>query len=179
MKRTQLTVIALCAVLVVVFAGCAKYKITTPLEQPLDTAAKWRMGEIVDALPPDMEVEDKPDDFQYAVLADKIREQIEKKKIFNSMADFGSGNLEIAGSIIEYRKGSGFLRFMIGFGAGSSVLTVELQVRDRTTGAVLFSGNFKGVVSSWAESGEKCFDTVAKDFAKALEKQQKKLLPRG
>ena len=176
MKTMQLSMIALCAVLLVVAAGCANYKITTPLEQPLDTAAQWRIGEIRDALPPDMEVEDKPDAYQYTVLGDKIREQIEKKKIFGNLAYSQPGQLEITGSIIEFKKGSGFLRFLIGFGAGNSVLTTELQVRNRESGAVLFSGNFKGVVSSWAESGEKCFDAVAKDFAKALQKQQKKLL---
>jgi hypothetical protein len=162
--------------LVVMLAGCATYKVTTPLEQPIDTAASWRMGQIRDALPPDIEAEDKPDEFQYTVLADKIREQIDKKKIFGSVADPTSKKLEISGSIIEYKKGSGFLRFMIGFGAGSAVLTTELQVRNLETGAVLFSGNFKGTVSSWSESGDKCFDTVAKGFAKALEKEQKRLL---
>jgi hypothetical protein len=176
MNSRTVLVTLLWASVILLAAGCASYKVTTPLEQPLDTSAKWCMVEIRDALPPDIEAEDKPDEFQYTILADKIREQIIKKKIFAGLADPGSCQLEITGSIIEYKKGSGFLRFMIGFGAGNAVLTTELQVRNRVTGAVLFSGNFRGTVSSWAEAGKKCFDTVAKDFAKALEKQQKQLL---
>ena len=176
MKKTQFTLLALCAILLAAFAGCAQYKITTPLEMPLSAEDNWRMGEIRDELPPDMEAEDKPEQHHFEMLADKIAQQIEKKKIFGVPASSLSGKLEVGGSIIEFKRGSGFLRFLVGFGAGNAVLTTELHVQETATGKVLFSGNFKGVVSSWGESGDKCFDAVAKNFAKALEKEQKKLL---
>ncbi len=157
-------------------AGCATYKVTTPLEEPLNTTATWHIGEIRDALPADMDPEDRPSESHITLLKSHLKEQLEKKKLFQVAGAPGADVFDITGSILEFKKGSGFVRFLIGFGLGNAVLTVELQLRNRFTGEVLFSGNFKQQVSSWAESGDECFKRVAKDFAKALEKQQKKLL---
>jgi curli biogenesis system outer membrane secretion channel CsgG len=90
-------------------------------------------------------------------------------------ADEGA-NLEVTGSILEYKKGSGWLRFFIGFGAGNAVVNTELRLVDASSGKLLFSGNFKQKVSGWGETGDATWKRIAKDFAKALEKQNKKLI---
>jgi hypothetical protein len=174
LRSARLALLWASAVLLV--AGCASYKVTTPLEKPLDTAAGWRIGEIRDALPPDMDPEDKPESGDISLLVGHLKSQLEKKKLFQSEGLPIADQLEVTGSILEYKKGSGFVRAVIGFGLGDAVLTVELQLRNATTGEVLFSGNFKGRVSDWTETGDKCFEMVAKDFAKELDKQQKKIL---
>jgi hypothetical protein len=48
----------LCALLILL--GCANYKITHELEQPIDRAGICYIGEIHDELPLDFEEEDKP-----------------------------------------------------------------------------------------------------------------------
>ncbi len=80
---------------------------------------------------------------------------------------------EITGSILGYKAGSGFLRFMIGFGAGSAKMLTHLELRDTTNDQTIFGGNFEGTVKSWAESGSEMFKRVARDFSKELEKQFK------
>ena len=82
--------------------------------------------------------------------------------------DGGECAYEVRGSILEYKRGSGFLRFMIGFGAGSAKVVTELSLVDLGDGGTVFSGNFEGTVGSWGESGEAMYKRVAKDFRKAL-----------
>jgi len=176
MRHQKILLFGLIALLLLGLGGCAKYKITTPLEQSLNTTASWRIGEIRDGLPSDMDPEDKPDEFNIMKLKNFLKEELEKRNLFQETGLASSDQLEVTGNILEYKKGSGLVRALIGFGIGNAVLTIELELRNRTTGKTLFAGNFKQTVSDWKESGEKCFKRVAKDFAKALEKQQKKLL---
>jgi hypothetical protein len=78
---------------------------------------------------------------------------------------------EVAGGVLGYKEGSGFLRFMVGFGAGSGKILTHLELRDLASGETIYGGNFEGTVTSWAESGSEMLRTVARDFAKELEKQ--------
>jgi len=79
------------------------------------------------------------------------------------------------GTVLEYTKGSGVVRYLIGFGAGKAAVTMELKLVSVSTGQVLFSGNFRQQVGSWTESGDECWERIAKEFAKELEKQNNKL----
>ena len=86
----------------------------------------------------------------------------------------------VEGSVLEFKKGSGLVRFLIGFGAGNAKVTTELRLIKRSQSPeeqdeIIFAGNFKRSVSDWTESGDKTFENVAKDFAKALQKRLKKL----
>lgn len=162
--------------LLLLLVGCANYRVTTPLEQPLSENTYWYIGDIVDALPADTELEDRPDEFVIDQLRGMIYAELVKRATIGKMGVTpDDADLLVTGSILEYKKGSGFLRFLIGFGAGNAVVTVELKAADTKTGKTVFAGNFKQTVSSWSETGDKCFERIAKDFAKAVEKEQKKL----
>jgi len=162
--------------LIVFLAGCATYKVTSPLERPIGTSGNWYIGEIRDALPADTEPEDRPDEFAITKLKGHLKTELEKKHLYQTGGQTPADDLEIRGNILEYKKGSGFLRFLFGAFAGGAVLTTELQLCQRQGGEVLFAGNFSQRVSSWAESGDEMFKRIAKDFAKALEKNNKKAL---
>ncbi len=66
------------------------------------------------------------------------------------------------------------MRFLVGFGAGNSKINITLELRERRSRMLIFGGTFTGTVSSWGEKGNKMFDTIAKDFAKSLDKALKK-----
>ena len=88
------------------------------------------------------------------------------------MVQAGDAAYEVTGAIMQYTKGSGFLRFMIGLGAGAAKVLTEMKVVEVATGEVVFAGNFEGVVSSWTEGGgDMMFRKVAQDFAKELTEQ--------
>ncbi|MCK4415245.1 MAG: DUF4410 domain-containing protein [Candidatus Eisenbacteria sp.] len=156
-------------------SGCAQYRITQDLTQPIEQPANCSIGEIGDGLPVDMAAEDRPSLENIGKLKNYLREKLGKKKVFASvMASDPNAGYEVVGAVLEYKKGSGCVRYIGLFGAGNAKLTVELRLIDKKSGDVLFAGNFKQKVSSWMESGAKTFERVADDFAKALEKQWKK-----
>jgi len=105
-----------------------------------------------------------------------LKEALEKKNIFlSSYETTGKPNYEITGNILEYKRGSGAVRVLIGFGLGNAKITIEMKLRNIATGEIAFAGNFKQSVSSGYESGLEMYRRVAKDFAKELSNQQKKL----
>lgn len=176
MSRYSKITIALLLVTVLLMAGCVKrYVVTTHLTQPLEESANTRIGTFSDDLPIDMKAEDKPSMEDIAKFKNYIIEEINDKGLLIADLDVTKPRYEVVGSIFEFKKGSGALRFFIGFGAGKAKLVAELKLVDMTTGKVLFAGNFKSETSSWSESGEKIFRQIAQDFAKELEKQQSKI----
>lgn len=159
-------------------AGCAKqYVVLQPLDTALEAPATIGIGEIKDELPVDMEVEKKPKEEDMAKLRRFLGEEISKKEMPWTVvtAPGGNASYEVQGSFLEFKRGSGAARFFIGFGVGSAKATVGLKLVDKSTGATVFSGNFTGQVTSWAEGGEQTFRRIAKNFAKELEKQSKGL----
>jgi hypothetical protein len=156
--------------------GCATYKITQPLDQIIDTAATWHIGEIKDGLPPDMDPDDRPQTHNLTVIKGYLKAELQKKDFFVEAGLPQADELEVTGTLLEFNKGSAFLLFMFGglFG-GSPTITMELQLVNRATSEVLFSGNFKQTTTDWMESLDDCYERLAKDFAKALEKEEKRL----
>ena len=73
-----------------------------------------------------------------------------------------------------YKQGSGSMHLIFGSGAGKSAVTISLKLVKRSTKEIVFGGYFSGTVSSGFDKGDKVFETVATDFAKALEKAIKK-----
>jgi hypothetical protein len=169
-----LLAVVVCGLLIV--CGCATYKITHELERPIDKTGFCQVGEIKDELPAGFAEEDKPTFEQIDEFKRHLRNALEEKRIFSSV-DLGSlgGDYEVAGGIRDFKKGSGFVRFLGLFGAGNARVMAALRLEDRNTGETLFAGNFRKEVTSYMEKGDVMFEWVAKDFAKALEKQIKKL----
>ena len=170
--------ISLCLLLAVVFllTGCVThYRVTHELETYVNLDEGVFIEPIVDGLPADTDPDKRPSpaDLQKLVyhigakLCDELRTPIrdvgENKSIYT-----------VSGTVLSYKKGSGFLRFMFGF-LGHAKVTVDLKLTETATGETLFAANFQQTVSDWAESGDKMFERVAKDFAKAIKKQLKKL----
>jgi hypothetical protein len=175
MTFTRLASILLLMLLLV--AGCAKpYKITQPLEEPLIHGSAVSIGPVHDALPPDMDEEDKPTEEHINKLRRYLFEELERKQLFDGVfPDSADTKYEVVGRMLTFKKGSGAVRFFIGFGLGDAEVTVGLELVEKETSEVKFAGNFKQVVSHWATSGDQVFRNVAKDFAKALEKNMKEL----
>lgn len=175
MKKVLIAVFI--AVLSVLFAGCTPYVVTTPLEKPVDTQSLCCIGAITDELPGDMEIEKKPTMEEIDRFKDILDSQLKKKNFFEYVTcDDPETRYEVTGSIIEFRRGSGAVRFLIGFGLGNARLVATLKLVDKTSDETVFSGNFRAEVGDWMTKGDQIFNVVAKNFAKAIEKQQKKAL---
>lgn len=177
MPRYSKLTIGLLLLMVLLMSGCVKrYVVTTHLKQPLEESSNTLIGAFSDDLPIDMKAEDKPSIEDVNKFKNYIIEEINDRGLLMADLDVQHPRYEIVGSIFEFKKGSGALRFFIGFGAGKAKLVAELKLKDVTNGEVIFAGNFKSETSSWADSGEKIFREIARDFAKELEKQQNKIM---
>ncbi len=152
--------------------GCAKsYVVTRPLGQPLSSPVTIRVGEITDGLPMDMPQEQKPDPGDLEKFRKYLAEEIGQVKGIRMAEEPGDSlGYEVRGSLLEYARGSGALRFFVGFGAGAARATTALELVDRDSGRVVFSANLHGDVTAW-ESGDEMYRKIAADFARELEKQ--------
>ena len=175
MKTLKLT-FAVLALAVLLVAGCSKpYVITTDLERPLAQTSSVSMGEIKDEFPADFDAAKKPTAEHIERFKAVIMTELGKEEIFSTDPGADTATYEVQGSILDFKKGSGAVRFFIGFGLGDAKVTTALRLVDKRTNTVVYAGNFTGTVSSWAEGGEKVFDLTAKNFAKALKKKLKQL----
>lgn len=91
------------------------------------------------------------------------------------MTEQSSVRYTIVGSLLEYKKGSGVARFLIGFGAGNAKTTLSLKVVDNESGSVVFAASLSETISSGMEKGDKAYERIGKNFAKALKKEMKRL----
>lgn len=172
MKRHTwgIALLYLCAIV----AGCAPktYVVTTPLSGATERPTKVRIGVIRDNLPTDIDTSKKPSAEDIAKFQTYLGEELSgKKRLQMALAsDSSACCYEVQGALLEYTKGSGALRFFVGFGAGKASVTTELKLVDTRSGATVFAGNFIGKVAGGMESGAAMFRRVSRDFAKALEK---------
>ena len=166
------TLIALMCLLLVV--GCSKhFVITSELSQPLTDESCVQIAEVQDMLPEDMEESDRPSVEDIARFkAYLVEEFANRDELALSLSDEGCP-YEVQGALLSYSKGSGFLRFLIGFGAGNAKVTTELKLVDTRDSSTVFAGNFTGQVGSWTDTGDKMFKEVSRNFTKELEKQIK------
>ena len=154
-------------------AGCATYKITTPLAKALDTDAGWRIGEIRNALPADMDEEDLPQDYDITLLEGFLKAELQARKLFREQGLPTVDELEVTGTILKFNKGSYFLMSLFaGLFGGRPTLTIELRLLNRSTSEVLFAGRFKGEAIDSNQSLKHCYEQVAWDFAETLRKYQ-------
>lgn len=177
MNRTSLNAVLLLTLFCVLATGCTKpYKVLTELEQPIPRKATYSVGSIADQLPADFDVADKPTAENIHKLKNYLVEEIDKRELMKQFVGVDmKGQYIVRGAIIDYAKGSGFIRFLFGFGLGAAKITLNLELYDTDAKAVVFSGNFTASVTTEFESGDQVFKKCAKNFCKALEKQMKKL----
>ncbi len=176
MKGKEFFKLALVAGLIAIIAGCAPYVITHDLEVMITNNQSCLIGQITDELPSDMAEKNKPTLENIEYLKMKLQKELDRIKVFSQVvADIGETNYEITGSILEYKKGNGFVRF-ISFGlAGGGKITIELKLINKDTDEVMFAGNYSRVVASYIESRNAMFSYVARDFANSLKKQVKNI----
>jgi hypothetical protein len=175
-----LFVAILCGMLIA--SGCAKYKITHELEQPITKTAFCSIGEIEDELPANLDADDKPTFQEMDKFRRYLKTALGERVVFQAIQlsnPEAEAEYEVTGSIRDFKKRKRVPRFSsMGLGEfdpGNTKVMVELKLQDRKTGEILFSGNFKQEVSNYKEKADVMFERIAKVFAKALQKQTKKL----
>lgn len=172
MKRVAIVLLALVLFGMLIVCGCATYKVTHELDRLIDKTGFCQVGEIEDELPAGFDEEDKPTFEQIDEFRRHLRNALEEKLIFPAVQlENPEAEYVVNGGIRDFKRGSGVLRFFGLFGAGNARVMVALRLEDRSTGEILFAGNFRKEVTSYAEKGDVMFERVAKDFAKVLEKQ--------
>ena len=115
-----------------------------------------------------------PPDFSGNLMADLVAE-ISRSKAFSHVYRAGT-NLEgaappalrLTGRITEFRRGNRAVRYMVGFGAGKTVLKADIQFVDVETGKVIMQRTVDGKVVMGLLGGEAMGATrgVAKEVAK-------------
>lgn len=178
MVKRQIHIIGLIlAAAIMMLAGCTKYVVTHGLGQPLVSRQSIYIGEMHDGLPTDTDPGDKPTLEAINQMRTCLANEIAKKDLFGSaeLYDSSMAVYKVTGVILGYRKGNGFLRFLFGV-AGNAEITAQLELRNTETDHIIFSGNFRGIVDDWMESGDKMFQNVSKEFVKAVAKQNEAAL---
>jgi hypothetical protein len=174
-------ILGLC-VLLALAVGCAKrFVITHELDQPLVAAPICTIADIRDEFPAEFPAGKKPSIEDIGKFKGYLAEALIKDKFFIDAGPLGSkeSHYELSGAILDYKKGSGTLRFLFGAFAGAAKVTVTLELKEVKSNAVVYSGNFTGSVTDWGTSGIKMFEQISKDFTKDLKKKNKKLLERS
>ncbi|MEW6411376.1 MAG: DUF4410 domain-containing protein [Candidatus Zixiibacteriota bacterium] len=157
--------------------GCTnRYAITHDLEDWISPDRTCKIGAFADELPINTAEGDKPTIEDVAKFKECLTEEIEKYDIINLLSeDTLIPDYEIRGSFLEYKKGSGVVRFFVGFGLGNADCVMTMRLVDNSTGLTVFGGNFRATVSSGLESGDNAYRQISRDFCKQLEKRLKKL----
>lgn len=159
--------------LILGLVGCARnYVITHELDEVLVDKPTFYIGEFRDELPADYAADKKPTKEDIKKFKNALEAALYKKDFSGSVSTENQDGkqYEITGAILDYKKGSGFLRFLFGYWAGGAKVTTALELRNLQTKDIIFSGNFSGFVTDWMESGDQMYKNVSKDFVKALKK---------
>ena len=171
--RSRLGLATILVVLIALVCGCTPhYKITHDLVEFVNLSNGVFVRPFVDGLPNDIDPDDRPS----AEALEKFRSHVidalsERLMVHQEHAPA----YYVEGTILSYKKGSGFVRFMFGMGLGSAKVTVELKLMDSATDEELFAGNFQQTISSGFETGDDMYKRVAKDFARALDQRLSEL----
>jgi curli biogenesis system outer membrane secretion channel CsgG len=81
--------------------------------------------------------------------------------------------MKLVGTVIEYKQGNRAARYLIGFGAGKTVVKAHIKLIDRATGEVLFEDDVDGKVVMGVIGGESVGATrgLAKEVASKTKKE--------
>lgn len=161
--------------LVALFAGLAvgvgctsQYAITHPIRIDANAPLILCVAPIELALPLDTLESQKPRPEEVLQLEHFIQADLVRTGF--TVRDRDSGRpvpFRVEGSILEFRRGAGVVRFFVGFGLGNAKTVARLKLVEASTGRVVFAGNFTGIVSGWSY-GEDALRRVASMFAREL-----------
>ena len=159
--------------------SCQPYNIITDLERPIAPKSTFAIGPITDGLPDDMDIDKKPTLEEIELLKTELINELNDHKSLDIYAQIGdSAYYEINGVVYEFARGSGTMRFLFGSLAGNARLKLRLQLEEKKTSEIVFEGDFWATIGGgdWITSSEAMFQTIAHNFAKALEKQNDNLI---
>lgn len=117
---------------------------------------------------------DFPPDYQIALVEDIIRETKRASKAIEIMREGeaiprGQAIMRISGTITQFKPGSRAKRYLIGFGAGSTVVKAHIKFTDAGSGEVLVEKDLKGLtwVGVAGGSSESAADRLGKHIVSA------------
>jgi hypothetical protein len=94
---------------------------------------------------------DFPADYQIGVMEDLIKEFQKTKKLAGVLREGealpeGKQVLLVTGTVTKFKKGSRAKRYLVGFGAGATVVTAQVKYSDATSKQVLLERKADGKV---------------------------------
>ena len=113
-------------------------------------------------------------------LTEELVKQLQETNKFKQIlregempAEAGAPTLKLVGTIIKFKPGSRAARYMVGFGAGSTVVKAHIKIIDKSSGEVLFEDDVDGKVVMGVIGGESVGATrgLAKEVASKTKKQ--------
>jgi hypothetical protein len=117
---------------------------------------------------------DFPPDYQIALVEDIIRETARASKGITILREGepnppGRAIMRISGTITEFKPGSRTKRYLIGFGAGSTVVKAHVKFTDAVSGEVLAEKDLKGLtwIGVAGGSSESAADRLGKHVVSA------------
>ena len=169
--RANYLLYGLLSVILIFGAGCSKpYTITDYLLEPIQDPATCGI-EYIEVAYPIESGKEMPSMGDMEKFRHYIWQELASKNIFAEVAhDYPNPKYLVIGTILDYKKGSGAVRYLVGWGVGDAKLLVKIELIDIKKNQIAFSGQFEGKVSDWGESGDKIFRQAAQNFAKELAK---------
>ena len=113
-------------------------------------------------------------------MTDEMVKQLQETRSFKEVLREGehpaaadASTLKLAGTVTEFKAGSRAKRYLVGFGAGKTVIKAHVQWVDQANGNVVFEDDVDGKVIIGAIGGESIGATrgLAKEVAKVTKKQ--------
>jgi len=109
-------------------------------------------------------------------FADRIAASIKEKGVFNKVSrePLTDKSIVVSGAITKYNEGSGTLRLLIGFGAGSSYFDADVHITDSATqqefGKIVVDKQswILGGIAASTQTVDGFMDGAAKKIAKEL-----------
>jgi curli biogenesis system outer membrane secretion channel CsgG len=113
-------------------------------------------------------------------MDDLLVKQLQSAKVFKEVLregeqplDATAPTLKVVGTVTEFKAGSRMKRYMIGFGAGKTVIKAHVRWLDKATGGVVFEDDVDGKVILGYAGGDSIGATsgLAHEVAKVTKKQ--------
>jgi len=121
---------------------------------------------------------DFPADYQLGMVEDMVKQVGKVKGVQQVLregekAPEGQAVLLITGTVTKFKKGSQAARYIVGFGAGSTVVTAQIKVYDAATKELLLDRKVDGKVVMGVMGGksEGATNGLAKEVAKVTKEK--------
>jgi hypothetical protein len=118
-----------------------------------------------------------PPDYQLAIFEDLIKSVAKIKGVTQVLREGETVPedqpvLLVTGTVTNYKKGNQAARYLVGFGAGETVIGAHIKCYDATTKELLFEGDVDGrvVMGLMGGKSEGANNGLAKEIAKDLKK---------